>query len=139
MFRQLLPYGYAALLLALPVTSQAANPHWANCPVQFEGDTLTVEGRISGLGNRQTTPLEVSIAGTALCIDLEALSIVASQPVTDTISLAPRRGTVNFAVDLTPVFDPACEPPLEVAFAAVTVCETTNPAIGCCPSEDVEE
>jgi len=132
MLRQYLPLGlFAALLFAVPMTAQS-KAHWANCPVTIEGDTITVEGRIAGLGNKQTADLLVAITATALCVDLSVPSIVATLPVVDNIGVSPRRGNVKFETSLTPVFDPACDAPLEVAFAAVTICEVTNPDIGCC-------
>jgi hypothetical protein len=130
------------LVIACPPATYAARPHWATCPTRIDEGTMTVSGKIAGLGTKQTTDLEVTILATALCIDLavEPPATVASLPVSATIGIAPAKGHVTFTIDLTPMFAPPCDDPLEVVFTTPSICETTpGEAIGCCGKTEDED
>lgn len=123
--------------LALGVgPSWGANPHITECPAALEDGTLTISGKVAGLGNQTKagTPLVVSATTTALCVDVTTAppTIVEAQPVAASETLPPKNGNNKFSVELTPEFLPPCDPPLAVTFVDTEVCDVTH-GVCCTP------
>lgn len=120
------PLMFAATALAV------SNAHFVGTPTAIRNDdTLTVSGKVAGLGN--VNEIHVAISGDALCINggsnhpkatnKAALAGGADVPV--------QNGKADFSVTTDPVtFTPSCSPPMTVEFARVTVTVTAVPDDG---------
>jgi hypothetical protein len=136
MLRLLLGTTVVAFLALGVGPSWGANPHIPECPAVLEDGTLTMSGKVAGLGNQTKagTALVVEATATALCVDVATVppTIVEAQPVTASQTLPPKNGNNKFSVALTPEFLLPCDAPLAVTFVGAEVCDVTHGPDVCC-------
>jgi hypothetical protein len=118
----------AALLSAMAAPAWAGSPHFVDSTVTASrtGDVLTVSGKEAGLGDE----LQVHVVASAevACLNpgeqfpqagnKQTVSAVGDFPV--------QHGSTTFSLDLVPVLQPPCSPPMRLVFGDVTVTDTTN-------------
>jgi hypothetical protein len=118
-----------ALVAALTVAgvALAGNAHFVGTPtLTVSGNTLTVTGKVAGLGN--VPQIHVEITATAECINpgsnkpkaanKESIGAGGDFPV--------QNGKANFSVSATATFQPDCTPPMTLVFSDVTVTVTAD-------------
>jgi hypothetical protein len=117
------------VVAALTVAGTAlavSNAHFVGSPTGTRNDdTLTVSGKVAGLGDVDT--ITVSISGDALCINNGGKHprAVNKADVTGGADIPVQNGKANFSVTTDPVaFQPECSPPMTVEFRNVVVTVT---------------
>jgi hypothetical protein len=112
----------AMLLLTMGLPALAGNPHFVGTPtITRDGNSLTVEGKIAGLGNEPQVHVEISV--DAACINpgskkpqaanKESFSAQGDFPV--------QNGKAEFSLTVTATFSPNCSPPMTVVFSNLVV------------------
>jgi hypothetical protein len=104
----------------------AGSPHFVSVSASRNGDTLTIEGKETGLGDEEQ--VNILVTATAACVNKgekhpkaankESLSEEGEEPV--------QNGKALFSFELTATFQPECSPPMTVEFTNVTVSDLTN-------------
>jgi hypothetical protein len=119
-----------AALALLVLSAQgvlAGSPHFVGAiSVTRDGNSLTVSGKIAGLGNE--TQVHVVVTVTAECINpgskkpqaanKESLSAEGDFPV--------QNGKAEFSLTVTATFQPDCTPPMTLVFSDVTVTDAEH-------------
>lgn len=116
----------AAATLIIP-TAYAGNPHFVGTPTLTQtGDTLTVTGKIAGLGDED----QVHIVLTA---DAQCVNGGGNQPKAENkgATLAEgdfpvQNGKATFTLSGSAQTDPQCNPPMTLVYANVTVTDQTS-------------
>ena len=121
-------FGYvlAAVLFAVTVVA-AGSAHFVGVPVfTVSGDTVTVTGKVAGLGN--VPQIHVTVTGVASCINgggqhpravnKGAFGAGGDFPV--------QNGKALFALSMEAVFQPACDPPMTVSWSELSVTVTAE-------------
>ena len=112
-----------------------ATPHFTACSTTTIAGLVAVTGQIAGLGNQQKppTPLVLSVAATAVCLDTTTTppTVLGSTPVVDSVTFPPKNGKFALVID-TP-FVLVCAPPAEVVFAGIDACDVTHGICTPCP------
>lgn len=115
----------AAMTLAAP--AWAGSPHYVGTPVfTTSGSSITVSAKEAGLGDE--AQVHVVLSGTAQCVNpggndpqagnKTAFTAAADEPA--------QNGKADYAITATAVLQPACVPPMTIAFTDVTLTDTTN-------------
>lgn len=114
------------LLLAAAATAFAGNPHFVFVDTTISGNTLTVDGKLAGLGDEDQ--VHVVVSADAACINpgnnhpkaanKESFSAAGDFPV--------QNGKAEFSLTLTATFQPNCVPPMTVEWSNVHVEDTTH-------------
>jgi hypothetical protein len=102
--------------------ASAGNAHYVGDPtVSRAGDTLTVSGKLAGLGNEPQ--VHVVVTATAACVNPGGNNPQAAnkQTITAEGSFPVQNGKALFSLNLAAVFQPSCSPPMSVVFSDVTV------------------
>jgi hypothetical protein len=127
--RRLIPT--AIVLLAMgaigATVSWAGSPHFVGAASATRaGNTLTVSGKEAGLGNEEQ--VDIVVSATAECINGGGRHPKAEnkQSVSEEGTFPVQNGKANFSLSVTATFQPACSPPMTVAFTDVTVTDVTN-------------
>jgi hypothetical protein len=121
-----------SLVLGLTATAAlAGSPHFVGTPTRTEsGNTLTVSGKVAGLGNEDQ--INVAVTALAACVNRggnfpeadnkESFNAAGTFPV--------QNGKANFSLTVTATFQPKCSPPMTVVWgpATITVSDPTPPA-----------
>jgi hypothetical protein len=117
----------AAGAVGAPV-AWAGSPHFvANTVSATRTDnSLTVTGKEAGLGDEEQ--VHIVVEATAECINKGEKHPKAAnkESVSEEGSFPVQNGKANFSLTVTATFQPACSPPMTVAFTDVTVTDTTN-------------
>jgi hypothetical protein len=111
----------ALAAVALPVAF-AGSPHFVGVPViSRSGDTLTVSGKVAGLGNED----QIHVAVTA---DVQCVNPGNNEPQAENKGAViaegdfpVQNGKAEFTVSGTGVTDPQCNPPMTLVYRNVTV------------------
>lgn len=117
-------------LLVLGVTATTAlagNPHFVGNPTATRsGNSLTVSGKVAGLGNEEQ--IHVEISADAACLNRGQNFPQAENKETFTAAgdFPVQNGKANFRLTLTATFQPRCSPPMTVVFGPVTVTVTSD-------------
>ena len=109
--------GIVAMLATLALPALAGSPHFVGkTSIERDGNSLTVSGKIAGLGNEEQ--VEVRISVDAACINpggnkpqadnKESFSATGTFPV--------QNGKALFELSVTATFQPDCSPPMTVVF-----------------------
>jgi hypothetical protein len=121
---------FVAALALLVLSTQgvlAGSPHFVGAiSVSRDGNTLTVSGKIAGLGNE--TQVHVVVTVMAECINpgskkpqaanKESFSAEGDFPV--------QNGKAEFSLMVTATFQPDCTPPMTLVFSDVTVTDAEH-------------
>ena len=117
----------ALLALMLIPVAWAGSPHFVGDPTLTQsGNTLTVSGKLAGLGNEDQ--VHVVLSATAECINPGNNKPQAANKETVTAEgdFPVQNGKALFTLSATPTFQPNCSPPMTVRFSNVTVTDTTH-------------
>jgi hypothetical protein len=123
---------FAVVLLALSGllfagVAAAGAPHFVGIPTGTRtGDTLTVTGKLAGLGNE--TQVHVVLTADVACVNPGG-NEPAAENKGATIAegdFPVQNGKADFALSGTGTTDPSCSPPMTLRYTNVTVTETTN-------------
>lgn len=109
----------ALLFVAVAV---AGNPHFVGSPTATRaGSTLTVEGKVAGLGNEPF--IRVVVSADAACVNPGTNKPKAAnkQSISASGLFPVQNGKADFSVTLTATFQPPCDPPMTVEFSNVSV------------------
>jgi hypothetical protein len=117
----------AAALWALPQVAWAGSPHFVgDVSVSREGDVLTAEGKLAGLGNED----QVHVVLTA---DVQCVNPGNNEPqaenkgaVIDEGDFPVQNGKANFTLSGVGTTDPDCSPPMTLVYRNVVVTDTTH-------------
>jgi hypothetical protein len=111
------------MLVGILAASAVSNAHFVGSPTATRNDsTLTVSGKVAGLGNVDV--ITVTVSGDVACINpgshhpkaanKEAFSTSADVPV--------QNGKANFSLTVDgSQIDPTCSPPMTLVFSDVSV------------------
>jgi hypothetical protein len=127
MKRHLVPLA-AAFVAALTVTGLAlavSNAHFVGSPTASRtGNTLTVSGKVAGLGDVEV--ITVTVSADAQCVNPGSNKPKASnkQSISSTSDIPVQNGKAIFSQSLTATFQPDCTPPMTVEFSNVVVTVT---------------
>ena len=115
--------GVAALTaLVFVAVAVAGNPHFVGSPtVTRTANTLTVDGKVAGLGNEPF--IRVVVSADAACVNPGTKKPKAANKQSFSADgLFPvQNGKADFSVTLTATFQPDCSPPMTVEFSNVSV------------------
>jgi hypothetical protein len=125
---------FIATSLALGLTATAAlagSPHFVGTPTRTEsGNTLTVSGKVAGLGNEDS--IHVTATAVAACLNpgQKFPQATNKQSVGAGGDFPVQNGKANFRLTLTATFQPKCDPPMTLVWGPVTitVSDDTPPA-----------
>jgi hypothetical protein len=118
----------SALLLLLSVpAAYAGSPHFVGqTTIERSDSTLTVSGKIAGLGNE--TQVHVEITVDAVCINPGGNHPQAdnkeSFSANDTFPV--QNGKALYALSVTAAFKPDCSPPMTVVFSNLVITDTDH-------------
>ena len=111
------------LIVGLTATAAlAGSPHFVGTPtVTRSGDSLTISGKVAGLGNE--TQIHVEVSAEAACLNRGDQFPQAANKETFTAEgdFPVQNGKANFSLTLTATFQPRCSPPMRVVFGPVTI------------------
>jgi hypothetical protein len=107
---------------AVAVPAWAGNPHFVGTPtITRDGDALTVEGKVAGLGDE--TQINVAVTADVACVNpgnnepkaenKDATIAEGTFPV--------QNGKAEFSVTGTGTTDPDCSPPMTLRYSNVVV------------------
>lgn len=119
--------GVAAVAVLTIVGSALAvsNAHFVGNPTASRsGNTLTVSGKVAGLG--QVEVITVTVSADAQCVNPGSNKPKAAnkQSISSTADVPVQNGKAIFSLDLTATFQPDCTPPMTVEFSNVVVTVT---------------
>ncbi|MCH7232291.1 hypothetical protein L0U85_15715 [Glycomyces sp. L485] len=119
-------FAAAALLFAGPSAAWAGNPHFVGASAIVSDGTLTVSGKIAGLGNEPE--VEVQISATAECVNNGGKNPNASNKTSVFAEgvFTVQNGKAVFSLTTTASFQPNCSPPMTVEFSDITVTDLTS-------------
>jgi hypothetical protein len=123
-----------AVLATLVLGSTAAlagSPHFVGTPKSTEsGNTLTVTGKVAGLGNEDSIFVEASAEVACLNPGEQFPNATNKQSVGAGDQFPVQNGKANFSLTLTATFKPKCSPPMTLVWGPVTitVSDPTPPA-----------
>jgi hypothetical protein len=117
-----------AAVAALMITGSAlavSNAHFVGTPTATRaGNTLTVSGKVAGLGDVDV--ITVTVSADAQCVNPGTRRPKAAnkQSFSAQGDIPVQNGKANFSQTLTATFQPDCTPPMTVVFSNVVVTVT---------------
>lgn len=120
----------AALLFPLAAPAYAGSAHFVDDTVTAvrSGDTLTVSGKVAGLGDEPQ--VHIIVTATASCINPGSNKPKAANKMTISAEgdFPVQNGKALFSLTLTPVLDPSspCPDPMVIEWSDVRVADTTS-------------
>ena len=116
----------AAMLFFVP-TAFAGSPHFVGTPtVTRSGNSLTVSGKVAGLGNE--TQVHIEVSADAACLNRGENFPQAANKETFTAAgdFPVQNGKAEVELTLPARFHPKCRPPRRVLFCEVTVTDAEH-------------
>jgi hypothetical protein len=115
------------LSLGFALPAAAGSPHFVGTPTfSIDGSSLTVEGKIAGLGNEDRVNVQVTA-------DVECVNPGGNKPSADNKDevaaegdFPVQNGKALFSLTATASFQPECSPPMFVEFSNIVVTDTTH-------------
>jgi hypothetical protein len=104
----------------------AGHPHFVVANATRSGNTLTVSGKETGLGNE--TQVHIVLSATAECINGGGNhpKAVNKQSVAAGDDFPVQNGQATFTLSVTASFQPSCSPPMTVRFTNVTLTDAAH-------------
>jgi hypothetical protein len=113
-------------LLAITVSIvSAGNAHFIGAPkISVSGNTVTVSGKVAGLGN--IPQIHVEVSGDAECVNRGNKNPNADNKDEFSASgdFPVQNGKANFSVLLSATFQPDCTPPMRVEWSNISIVVT---------------
>lgn len=112
-------------LVVIASTVSAGNAHFVGTPqISVSGNTVTVSGKVAGLGN--VPQINVTVSGDAECVNRGNKNPNADNK--DTFSaqgtFPVQNGKANFSLMLSATFQPDCTPPMRVEWSNISIVVT---------------
>jgi hypothetical protein len=120
--RRFVLLGTVIALMATAAPALAGNAHFVGgITTTRDGNSLTVSGKIAGLGNE--TQITVVISVDAACVNPGSRRPQADnkQTITTETNVPVQNGKADFSVIVTANFQPNCTPPMTVVFTNLVV------------------
>jgi hypothetical protein len=116
---------FVPLLFATPAFAGSAH-FVGDLAATRAGDSLTVTGKVAGLGDEPQVHIVVS--ATAACVNPGGHKPRAANKMTVSAAgdFPVQNGKALFSLTVTAVFQPSCSPPMAVEFSDVTVTDVTS-------------
>lgn len=117
----------AGLLVGTVAIASAGNAHFVGTPqISVSGNTVTVSGKVAGLGN--IPQINVSVSGDAECVNRGNKNPSAENKDTFAAqgSFPVQNGKANFSLTLSASFQPDCTPPMRVEWSNISIVVTAN-------------
>jgi hypothetical protein len=116
------------ILLAMAAPAYAGSAHFVDGTVTATrtGGTLTVNGKEAGLGDEAQVHIVASAQAACLNPGQQFPQAGNKETVTAAGDFPVQNGKAYFSLDLVPVFQPACSPPMSIVYGDVTATDTTN-------------
>lgn len=114
-----------AVLAVAGLALAVSNAHFVGNPTATRsGNTLTVSGKVAGLGDVEE--ITVTVSATGECINPGSNKPQASnkEDLSSTEKVPVQNGKALFSIDLIATFQPDCSPPMTVRFSNVVVTVT---------------
>lgn len=114
-----------AALTIVGAVLAVSNAHFVGTPTATRsGNTLTVSGKVAGLGDVEV--ITVTVSADAQCVNPGSNKPKAGnkQSFSDSEDVPVQNGKALFSTDLTATFQPDCTPPMTVEFSNVVVTVT---------------
>jgi hypothetical protein len=115
-------------LAALAVAGSAlavSNAHFVGTPTATRsGNTLTVSGKVAGLGDVDVITVTISADGQCVNPGSNKPKAGNKQSFSSSEDVPVQNGKALFSSDLTATFQPDCTPPMTVVFSNVVVTVT---------------
>jgi hypothetical protein len=129
MRRLLFVLAVTAAAVLLPATAAlAGSAHFVDDTITAvrAGDSLTVSGKIAGLGDEPQ--VHVVLTATAACVNPGGNKPQAANKMTVSAEgdFPVQNGKTYFTLTVTAVFQPPCSPPMSTVFSDVVVADTTS-------------
>jgi hypothetical protein len=118
--------GVAVAALAVAGSALAvSNAHFVGTPTATRsGNTLTVAGKVAGLGDVDVITVTISADGQCVNPGSNKPKAGNKQSFSSTEDVPVQNGKALFSTDLTATFQPDCTPPMTVVFSNVVVTVT---------------
>jgi hypothetical protein len=116
-----------AMLVLSAQGALAGSPHFVGAiSITRDGNTLTVEGKIAGLGNE--TQVHVVVTVDAECINPGSKKPQAAnkESFSEEGDFPVQNGKAEFSLTVTATFQPDCTPPMTLVFSNVTVSDAEH-------------
>jgi hypothetical protein len=113
-----------AVSVAAATPALAGSPHFVSATASRIGDTLTVNFKLAGLGNDDQT---VTLAADAQCFNKGGNEPQAENKgaILATGTFSPKNGNIVGSLSGSASTDPACNPPMDLRYANVTITDVT--------------
>jgi hypothetical protein len=111
-----------ATLLMVSTAAMAGSAHFVGTPkATASGSSLTVSGKVAGLGNE--TQIRVEVSAQAACVNRgENFPQAANKQTFSAAGNFPvQNGKANFSLSLTATFQPKCSPPMTLVWGPATI------------------
>jgi hypothetical protein len=117
----------ALFVISLSAVVAAGNAHFVGVPnVTVNGNTLTVSGKVAGLGN--VPQIHVAVSADAQCVNHGGNKPSAGnkQTFSSEGDFPVQNGKALFILELEAIFQPDCAPPMTVAWSNISVVVTAD-------------
>lgn len=123
--RNLLTLALCTFLVFVPV-AYGGSPHFISCSQSINDNTLSVDGKIAGLGNE--TQVHIEVTATAECINPGGNHPKAANKTSVAAAgdFPVQNGKALFSLDAEATFQPECSPPMDVEFTDVLACDAAH-------------
>jgi len=120
------------VILGLALPAWAGNPHFVGTPkATRSGNTLTVSGKVAGLGNEPDIFVEISVEAACLNRGENFPAAENKESFNASGNFPVQNGKANFELSVTATFQPKCSPPMTVVFGDVSInVYDDDPALG---------
>jgi hypothetical protein len=112
-------------LVMIASTVSAGNAHFVGTPqIQVSGNTVTVSGKVAGLGN--VPQIDVTVSGDAACVNRGNKNPSAENKDSFSASgqFPVQNGKALFSLSLSATFQPDCTPPMRVEWSNISIVVT---------------
>jgi hypothetical protein len=116
---------FVALTLTVAMVAAVSNAHFVGTPTYtISGNTLTVNGKVAGLGDVDV--ITVTVSADAACINPGTKHPKAAnkESFSSSENVPVQNGKADFSADLTATFTPDCTPPMSVVWSNIVVTVT---------------
>jgi hypothetical protein len=117
---------FALLVVAIPA-AQAGSAHFVgDVTVTRSGNSVTVSGKLAGLGSEPQVHIVVSMFGECINPGSKKPQAGNKESFSATGDFPVQNGKAEFSLTVTATFKPDCTPPMTLVLSDVTCCDTTH-------------
>jgi hypothetical protein len=109
-------------LFAVAVPALAGNPHFVGtATITRDGNTLTVSGKLAGLGNESTVNVVATVDAACVNPGSKRPQAANKQSFSTGGDFPVKNGKADYSLTITANFSPNCSPPMTVVFTNLVV------------------